>query len=74
MAAEELYHLLMNDTTVSANLKNELTENYPYNNDIDLSNFISRVLLFTMNRAFIKHDVKTKELLSTGALSPIVKD
>ena len=30
MAAEELYHLLMNDTTVSANLKSELTENYPY--------------------------------------------
>lgn len=74
MAAEELYHLLMNDTTVSANLKSELTKNYPYNNDIDLSNFISRVLLFTMNRTFIKHDVKTKELLSTGTLSPIVKD
>ena len=74
MAAEELYHLLMNDTTVSANLKSELTENYSYNNDIDLSNFISRVLLFTMSRTFIKHDVKTKELLSTGTLSPIVKD
>lgn len=74
MAAEELYHLLMNDMTVSANLKSELTKNYPYNNDINISNFISRVLLFTMNRTFIKHDVKTKELLSTGTLSPNVKD
>lgn len=74
MAAEELYHLLMNDMTVSANLKSEVTEHYPYDNDIDLSNFISRVLLFSMNRTFIKRDVKTKELLSSGTLSPVVKD
>ena len=74
MAMEELYHLLMNDTTVSANMKRELTADYPYNNDTDLSNFISRVLLFSMNRTFIKRDINTKELLSSGTLSPVVKD
>lgn len=75
MAAEELYHLLMNDTTVSENLKCELTENfYPCNDDIELSNFFSRVLLFTMNRNFVKRDVKTKELLTSGTLSPFVRD
>ena len=74
MAAEEIYHLLMNDTTISDNLKRKLTENYPCNDDIALSNFFSRILLFTMNRNFVKHDIKTKELLQAGTLSPCVRD
>ena len=74
MAAEELYHLLMNDTTISANRKNEIADGYPYDNDTDLSGFLSRVLLFSMNRNFVKRDIKTKELLSSGMLSPVVKD
>lgn len=74
MAAEELYHLLMNDTTISANRKNEIADGYPYDNDTDLSGFLSRVLLFAMNRNFVKRDIKTKELLSSGTLSPVVKD
>lgn len=75
MAAEELYHLLMNDTTISEKLKCELTETcYPCNDDIELSNFISHILLFTMNRNFVKRDSKTKELLSMGTLSPLVRD
>ncbi|MDO5397131.1 MAG: Archaeal ATPase [bacterium] len=73
-AAEEIYHLLMNDTTVSEKIKCELAENYPYGNDIELANFFSRILLFTMNRNFVKHDIKTKELLSAGSLSPCVRD
>ena len=74
MAAEELYHLLMNDTTISANRKNEIADGYPYDNDTDLSGFLSRVLLFAMNRNFVKRDIKTKELLSSGTLSPVVRD
>lgn len=74
MAIEEIYHLLMNDTTVSANRKCEIASGYPYENDMDLSGFLSRVLLFTMNRNFVKHDVKTRELLLSGNLSPIVRD
>lgn len=74
MAAEEIYHLLMNDTTISDKLKRELTENYPCNDDMELSNFFSRIMLFTMNRNFVKHDIKTKELLSAGSLSPCVRD
>lgn len=74
MAAEEIYHLLMNDMTISENIKHELTENYPCNDDVELSNFFSRIMLFTMNRNFVKHDIKTKELLSAGSLSPCVRD
>lgn len=74
MAVEEIYHLLMNDTTISANRKCEIAVSYPYDNDTDLSGFLSRVLLFTMNRNFVKRDIKTKELLSAGSLSPVVRD
>ena len=74
MAAEEIYHLLMNDTTVSTNRKREIAGGYPYENNTDLSGFLSRVLLFTMNRNFVKRDAKTRELLSSGNLSPIVRD
>lgn len=74
MAAEEIYHLLMNDTTVSTNRKREIAGSYPYENNTDLSGFLSRVLLFTMNRNFVKRDAKTRELLSSGNLSPIVRD
>ena len=74
MAVEETYHLLMNDTTVSTNRKREIAGGYPYENDTDLSGFLSRVLLFTMNRNFVKRDAKAKELLSSGTLSPIVRD
>ncbi len=74
MATEEIYNLLMNDTTVSKNLKSELTENYSCESDTDIADFLSRVILFTMNRNFVKHDIKTKELLSVGTLSPYVRD
>ena len=74
MAMEELYHLFMNDTTISAPLKKEYTENYPYDNDTDIADFFSRILLYTMNRDFRKRDIKTKELLSMGMLSPCTRD
>lgn len=74
MAVTALYELLMNDTTVSENRKCELAENYPYDNDTDISDFFSRVMLFGMDRPFIKRDIKTKNLVTTGALSPLVQD
>ena len=74
MATREIYNLLMNDTTISENKKQELTENYPYKTDIEISDFMSRILLFGMDRPFIKRDTKTKNLITTGALSPLVQD
>ena len=74
MATEELYHLFMNDITISAPLKKEYTENYPYDNDTEIADFFGRILLYTMNRDFRKRDIKTKELLSMGTLSPCTRD
>lgn len=74
MAVKEIYNLLMNDRTVSDNKKRELTENYPYDNNTDIADFLSRVLLFGMDRPFIKRDTKTKNLITTGELSPLIQD
>ncbi|MCD8180755.1 MAG: ATP-binding protein [Firmicutes bacterium] len=74
MTVTEIYNLLMNDTTISENKRAELSQNYPYDTGEDLSDFISRILIFGMERAFLKRDAKTKALISRGALSPAVKD
>ena len=54
MAVTELYDLLMSDTTVSETKKQELADNYPYKDDADISNFISKLVFFGMERKFIK--------------------
>lgn len=74
MAIKEMYNLLMNDNTVSENKKRELAENYPYDNNMDIADFLSRIILFGMDRPFIKRDTKTKNLITTGALSPLIQD
>lgn len=74
MAVKEIYNLLINDSTVSENKKRELAENYPYDNNIDIADFLSRVLLFGMDRPFIKRDTKTKNLISSSSLSPLIQD
>ncbi len=74
MTVTEVYYLLMNDTTISENKKRELAEEYPCKTDIDISNFLSSVLLFGMERAFVKRDTNTKKLITSGSLSPYVQD
>lgn len=74
MAAKELYDLLMSDTTVSETKKKELTQDYPCKNDIDISNFISGIILFGLERKFVKRDANTKKLIASCSLSPQIKD
>ena len=65
---------LMNDSTISERKKSELAEGYPYDIDTDISDFLSRIILFGMERPFVKRDAKTKAVMASGALSPIVQD
>ncbi len=74
MTVTEIYNLLMNDTTISENKRAEISADYPYDTDEDMSDFLSRVLVFGMERTFVKRDAKTKALISSGALSPVVND
>ena len=74
MAISEIYNLTMNDSDISPAKKEFLFKGYPYKSEQDKADFIARVLCFGMERAFVKRDSKTKELLALGSLSPIVKD
>ena len=74
MAVQEVYNILVQDTTISDKLKNRLLQNYPCETEIDEAMFLTSALCFGMERTFVKRDAKTKNLLSAGNLSPIVKD
>ena len=74
MAVKDIYELFMNDSTVSESKKAEITEGYPYENDTEVSDFLSRVLLFGLERPFVKRDAKTKAIMASGALSPLLQD
>ena len=71
MALQEVYNILVQDTTISDKLKNRLLQNYPCETEMDEAMFLTSAMCFGMERTFIKRD---KNLLSAGNLSPIVKD
>ena len=74
MAVQEVYNILVQDTTISDKLKNRLLQNHPCETEMDEAMFLTSALCFGMERTFIKRDANTKNLLSAGNLSPIVKD
>ena len=74
MAVQEVYNILVQDTTMSDKAKDQLLQNYPCDTEIDEARFLTSALCFGMERSFVKRDSNTKQLLSTGTLSPIVKD
>ncbi len=74
MAAQELHTLLLQDTTISNEVRNELAAGYPCRNDKAKADFMATVLFFGMEREFRKRDANTKNLLAAGSLSPVLKD
>ena len=74
MAVQEVYNILVQDTTISDKAKERLLQNYPCETQMDEAVFLTSALCFSMERAFIKRDASTKNLLSAGNLSPVVKD
>lgn len=74
MAAEDAHTLLIQDTTISPEVKNKLTASYPCRTDRDKADFLAAVLFFGMEREFRKRDVNNKALLATGSFSPLLRD
>lgn len=74
MAVQEIYTLLLQDTTISNQNKKKLAANYPCKTDRKKADFISALLFFGMEREFRKRDTNTKNLLAIGSLSPVLKD
>lgn len=74
MAVQEVYNILVQDMTISDKLKNRLLQNHPCETEMDEAMFLTSALCCGMERTFIKRDANTKNLLSAGNLSPIIKD
>lgn len=74
MAIREIHDLLIQDSTVSDEVKSIFAKGYPCKNDCEKANYISVVLIFAMKRSFVKRDANTRRLLMSGSLSPIVRD
>ena len=74
MAVQEIHTILVQDSTVSDRQKEKLTQGCPCQDDEEEAMFMAEVLCFSMERTFVKRDAKTKNLLTAGMLSPIVKD
>ena len=74
MTAKELYELVLQDTSISEPKKQELICSYSPADIDTIHIFITRVLCFGMERNFVKRDTRTKKLLATGNLSPVLTD
>ena len=74
MAAQELYDLVLQAPNVSPQKKLELTDGYTFEDDNDEAIFIMEILCLAMQLRFEKRDVRKKQLLTPGNLSPAVVD
>lgn len=73
MAASKLKELLLNDTTISESQKNKLLKKYGVDTDAQVADFIADLLLFSMERKFVKRE-SDKKLLTMGEYSPVIAD
>ena len=74
MAVQEIYDLVVFDTTISDGTKTKLTNGHPFSNSEEKADFLCAVLCFSMERNFIKRETGNKKLTSGKALSPVVND
>ena len=74
MAAQELYDLVLQAPNVSPQKKMELTDGYTFEDENDEAIFIMEILCLAMQLRFEKRDVRKKQLMTPGNLSPAVVD
>lgn len=74
MATQEVYGLLIQDSTISQKVKRCLSARFPCRTPRDEGAFLAAVLRFAMEREFVKRDPKQRKLVTSGSLSPVVCD
>ncbi len=74
LAMTEMHGLLIRDSSISEMQRQKLDKEYPCRTDSAQASYIANLLLFGMERNFIKRDVKTKGLPAAGNLSPVLSD
>lgn len=74
MVTQKIYELVLYDGSISEQKKRALLYGYPCHTPAEEAAFLSGVLLFSVERSFVKRDAQTKELLVQGRLSPVIRD
>lgn len=70
----ELHDLLVQDNSISEMQRKRLNKEYPCDTEDAQAAYIVSLLLFGMERHFVKREAKAKKLLTVGSLSPVVAD
>lgn len=58
MAVQEVYNILVQDTTISDKAKEQLLQNYPCESKMDEAFFLTSALCFGMERNFVKREMQ----------------
>lgn len=74
IVVQNVYALLIGDSSVSESKKAELSGHYPCETKTDEAAFLTDVLLFGLSRPFVARDIRKPNLLTSGALSPALGD
>lgn len=74
MVTQKLYELVIHDSGISEKKKQVLCQHYPCEDTQKEAEFVAEIILFSLERSFVKRDAQTKELLVQGALSPVIRD
>lgn len=74
MVTQKIYELVLYDGSISEQKKRALLYGYPCHTPAEEAAFLSGILLFAVERSFVKRDAQTKELLVQGRLSPVIRD
>ena len=70
----QIHDLLVQDNSISEMQRQKLNKAYPCKIEKAQAEYLTDLLLFGMERNFVKRDTKTKELLTAGNFSPMVAD
>ncbi len=73
MVVQKIHDLIIQDSTVSDEVKQRLSAHSPCATDEEKASFLCAVFCFAMERKFIERS-KSKNLIATNSLSPVVKE
>lgn len=74
MALRKVHDLLIQDPSISERKKTELDAGYPCETESDAAEWLTKLLMFGMERPFQARDVRKPSLSPSGSLSPVLAD
>ena len=74
MALRKVHDLLICDPSISERKKTELAAGYPCETESDAAEWLTKLLMFGMERPFVARDVRKPSLSPSESLSPVLAD